>query len=343
MLDYIVYIGRFQPLHNGHLDVIRQAKEKAKKVIILVGGYNEPRSLRNPFTFKERLDFIDKLTFNQKTINQPIIKPINDYVYNEQRWLTEVRDTVSKAISCDIGWTDFPSKVGIVINDSDNSASYSMDFPEYKKVPIKDTGGLRATDIRKELFSGFWDYGYSKYIPKYIYSFLGCYVETDEWHELFKESQFIDNYKEPYANLPYAPTFNTVDAVVVQSGNILLVTRGGELGKGKLALAGGFVEAGETLAEATIRELREETRLKVAEPVLKGSIKSVKTYDSPYRSQLGRVITTVTHFELGSMPKLPKVQGADDAAKAHWYPLNEVNKSDMFDDHFHIIQDMLGV
>lgn len=60
--------------------------------------------------------------------------------------------------------------------------------------------------------------------------------------------------------------FLAVSAAVVRDGRVLIVRRGGTVGSGLYTLPGGVVEAGETLAEAAIREVREETQVGI-EPV----------------------------------------------------------------------------
>ena len=40
--------------------------------------------------------------------------------------------------------------------------------------------------------------------------------------------------------------------------------------------------------------------------------------------------------------ELPKVKGSDDAKTAQWIPLGELNPQTMFEDHYFIIEDMLG-
>ena len=57
-----------------------------------------------------------------------------------------------------------------------------------------------------------------------------------------------------------------VGAVVVHEGRVLLVQRGHEPAKGQWSLPGGLMDVGESLREAVIREVREETGL-IVEPV----------------------------------------------------------------------------
>ena len=160
---------------------------------------------------------------------------------------------------------------------------------------------------------------------------------------LRQEYEFIRRYKDAWKAAPYAPTFVTVDAVVVQSGHVLMVERKARPGKGLLALPGGFVNPDEKLVDACLRELREETRLKVPLPVLKGSIKSLQVFDDPFRSERGRTITHACYLELQPNKELPKVKGGDDAKHAMWVPLADLNPAHIYEDHYFIIKEMTGL
>ena len=155
--------------------------------------------------------------------------------------------------------------------------------------------------------------------------------------------EVIELLRTKYRVAPYEAVFMTTDAVVVQSGHILLVRRRAEPGKGLYAMPGGFLNPSERIKDGVIRELREETKIKVPDPVLRGSIKAREVYDKPDRSLRGRTITHAYLIEL-QPGELPKVKGSDDAEKAKWVPISVFEKMEdqMFEDHYHIIKDMLG-
>ncbi len=182
-----------------------------------------------------------------------------------------------------------------------------------------------------------------EYLNEGIFNFMINWRETETFEYLQGEYSFYESYKAAWESAPYAPTFVTVDGVVVQSGHILLVRRRAFPGKGLWALPGGFLNQNESVADGVIRELREETRLKVPVPVLKGSIKSTKVFDHPNRSLRGRTITHAHLIELNPGP-LPPVKGGDDADKARWFPLEEVlqMESQLFEDHYSIINYFVG-
>jgi bifunctional NMN adenylyltransferase/nudix hydrolase len=88
-----------------------------------------------------------------------------------------------------------------------------------------------------------------------------------------------------------------------------------------------------------IRELREETKLKVPEPVLRGHIVTSRVFDAPDRSLRGRMLTNAYLIHLPPHGDgLPAVKAGSDAKVAKWWPINEVKRSMMFDDHMDIIR-----
>ena len=117
------------------------------------------------------------------------------------------------------------------------------------------------------------------------------------------------------------------DAVWIQRGRILLVRRARAPGRGMWALPGGFVEQRETVEEAVVRELREETGL-AARPVA-----LVGVYSGPHRDP--RKPTTSVVFLMSGRPRRPK--GGDDAASAEWVLLSEARP--LAFDHERIVRD----
>jgi bifunctional NMN adenylyltransferase/nudix hydrolase len=237
------------------------------------------------------------------------------------------------------GYNDI--KVGLIGASKDNTSYYLKMFPQYKSVNVEIENDLHATAIRENYLTNGWvQY---KDIPESVNNFLLEFSLTDAFTQLKSELQFVRDYKKQWEVSPYPVKHATVDSVVEQSGHILLVKRKAEPGKGLWALPGGHLNEFEKQLDGAIRELREETKIKVPEAVLRGSIRDHETFDDPYRSTLGRVITKAYHFKLADDVTLPKVKGADDAEKAKWVPINELREEDFFDDHYFIIQYFLGL
>ena len=83
--DYLVFIGRFEPFHNGHAAVARYALSRARKVIFLVGSADTPRTIRNPWTVAERAVMIQSALGDAG--DRLIIRPLRDHLYNESLWI----------------------------------------------------------------------------------------------------------------------------------------------------------------------------------------------------------------------------------------------------------------
>jgi len=336
-VDYVVYIGRFQPFHEGHKVAVDQAlKASRKKVIILVGSSEQPRNIKNPFTFEERKAMIQMGVM----YSDVVIEPLHDYTYNDQRWVEQVQKIVERCIARD-GWADKDPTIGIIGYNKDETSYYLDMFPQWVKMEHEVNEVIDATDIRALLYTDKSLKFICGVVDELVLDFLRTFQQSEAFERLRDEYLFIQDYKIGWSGTPYPPTFLTVDAVVIQSGHVLLVERRAQPGKGQLALPGGFVNQYETCENAMLRELREETRLKVPEPVLRGNIKASRLFDDPWRSLRGRTVTQAFLIEL-KPGELPPVKGGDDAAKAQWVALSDVRQSEMFEDHYHILQWFLG-
>lgn len=108
----------------------------------------------------------------------------------------------------------------------------------------------------------------------------------------------------------------TVDAIVVSAGNmILLIRRDKDPFAGMWALPGGFMDMNETLEEACIRELYEETGLQVSH------MKQFRVYDAPGRDPRHRTLSVVHYVFLDTTMT---ATGGDDAAEAVWFPIGQL-------------------
>jgi len=72
-------IGRFQPFHGGHLEVVRKIRaDRADAPLILgVGTAEESYTWENPFTAGERLEMIDR-ALEEAKVARTLLVPISD-------------------------------------------------------------------------------------------------------------------------------------------------------------------------------------------------------------------------------------------------------------------------
>jgi len=335
--DYCVYIGRFQPFTNAHKVMVERALEEAENVIILLGSDKASLSLRNPFTTQERISTVYSV-FSEKR-NNIVVLPIQDSAYNFTAWIAEVQRKIGAIIH-------EGASVKLIGHFKDDTSYYLKHFPQWELVTENSKcDGLSATEIRDELFSGKKVGYWKKYVPAEVDAFICNWMTQDTYRfdNLVAEYKYIASYKEQWKSAPYAPTFVTTDAVVFCLGHILLIERGRNPGKGQFALPGGFLDQHETIEQGCIRELKEETKIDVALPILKSSIKQTHVFDQPWRDPRGRTITHAHLLQL-TTKELPTITADDDAAKVMWIPLAELDKMEgmFFNDHLQIIKFFLG-
>ena len=331
----LVLIGRFQPLHNAHLEIIKRCTALTDQLVIIAGSAKQPRTYKNPFTFDERAQMIRAATAGLSM--RVYVEPNVDTIYNDQAWAVRVQSIVSK-------YAILGTKTAVIGHKKDDSSFYLDMFPQWDYEDVEEIEPLSAVDIRDLYFKNSVNYKFIRgVLPETTYDFLLDFAHTDEYRQIIREREFVEGYKKQYASLPYPPVFVTTDAVVICSGHVLMIKRRAEPGRGLWALPGGFLNADtdKSVLDCAIRELREETGIKVPVPVLKGSIQDNRVFDAIGRSTRGR---TITHAFKIVLPdgELPKVRGQDDAEKARWVPIGELDSSVCYEDHYEILQHFVG-
>lgn len=346
------FIGRFQPFHYGHVEVALQGLRIADKLVFVIGSSGSARTTKNPFTFNERVDMI-RGSFTPETWDRIRCVQVRDYFNDDNHWIADVQVTTRHL-------APEGASVALLGDYKDSSSYYLKYFPQWEFVPTRSSLKLNATDIRNAIFDGastpVWDdnsaeshIDWESKVPegtlKIIQERLFGPGNETRFSALLDEHKMLRSYKEKWAFAPFPPTFVTTDAVVVCAGHVLVVRRKFAPGKGCLALPGGFLKQNERLEACAVRELREETGIKVKASVLKGCIKDSHVFDHPGRSLRGRTITHGFYFKLdGVVDSLPEVRGGDDAEDAFWLPLMDVTKreDEWFEDHMHLVSWFMG-
>ena len=111
-----------------------------------------------------------------------------------------------------------------------------------------------------------------------------------------------------------------VGALAQRDGHLLLIRRGTTPGLGQWSLPGGRVEHGETMAEAVVREVQEETGLEVMCDAMMGWVERI---DDDHHF-------VIIDFAVVPLSAAEPVAGTD-ASEARWVPLWQVSELDLVD------------
>ncbi|MDD5111178.1 MAG: nicotinamide-nucleotide adenylyltransferase [Candidatus Altiarchaeota archaeon] len=132
-----LFVGRFQPFHNGHLKAIDYVSRIADSIVIGVGSSQESNTLENPFSYEERKEMIEK------SLKVPAAKfsvhPIPDFG-DEAKWVAYIRANLP---AFDTVFTNAPREKKIFRNANVPVLS----------VPLYDRTLCNATDIRRKMSS----------------------------------------------------------------------------------------------------------------------------------------------------------------------------------------------
>ena len=303
-----IFIGRCQPLHDGHRAIISKMIAETDQAFVMLGSANSSGTIKNPWTFSQREEMI--------LAEFPTVTciPLNDYVYNDPHWVSKVQAEL-EAIKGASGTNQC-----VLYGHTKEDNQYLAWIKEVEYVEVENTLSIAATQIRNKL-------GEEGNLP------YSAQMDFD----------FYKAEKELFKNYPFPETlqFNCADAIVVAKGKVLLIKRKFAPGIGKWALPGGFKNKNESFVACAARELFEETGLDVS-----ASLQPLtRLFDS--RPNCGGIprITVGVYFRITECDNsiFNTAQANDDAAEVTWMDIQDaMNYADMFYDHRDILGTLTG-
>lgn len=151
-----LFVGRFQPFHNGHIHAIRSILEEADELIIVVGSAQMSHEPDNPFTAGERLEMI-RLALDAAEIdrNRYMLIPIPDAPAHRV-WVSQVE---SQTPRFDVVYTNQPLTRRLLIE-----AGY-----EVRGIKLYRRDQYEATEIRQRILLGE---DWSGLVPPEVYHYV---------------------------------------------------------------------------------------------------------------------------------------------------------------------------
>ena len=170
-LKATVVIGRFQPFHKGHLNLIRTAQEYAPHTCILLGSHNHTRTLKNVWTTEERLSMMVPC-FSEEELKRLTFIPLNDDS-SDTTWVAQVKDAVTQCIKK-------KGPIGLIGYEKDTSSYYLKLFKPWILIKAqKFCDGLSGTDLRQAYFDGLPPS--PTYFPDPVIQFLCDFRKTKDY------------------------------------------------------------------------------------------------------------------------------------------------------------------
>lgn len=342
----VVVIGRFQPFHNGHQRLIDSSltdftsEDHLTKTLVLVGSSNKARSLDNPLTYEERVLLLQSEYQDQDNLT---IAPLADYDYDDKSWELNLHNMIKQA-----GEQMFNGEYFLpvfIAGDKGGDAELRQAWArntEMHSLPVFDklNGEPLSASALRELWAEDGPVAIKGHVPDITFNFLNGtgFLEVDRY--LADETEMVQKYKKSWSKAPFAPTFMATDAVVRDtSGRFLMIERGGDMGKGSIALAGGFLEVDLTHEQNMRKELFEETNLDLDNT--DHEIVVSWFCDAPKRAKRGRMTTMVYLVQLDTTFEELDLQAGDDAAKIHFMSFEQLQKTPLFNDHMGLTSKVL--
>lgn len=186
LFDCAVAIGRFQPVHRGHVALLKAGLQTASRMVVLAGSAGQARSVKNPFTWQERAQMLHAALPEQDRARLRILG-LEDRPGRDADWVAAVESAVQTALRAD-GANPATARVALVGHVKDASSYYLRLFAHWQWVPVENVAGINATDIRASYFASesgpdaLWRQ--AAIVPPSTVAFLQDFRHTPAWQAL---------------------------------------------------------------------------------------------------------------------------------------------------------------
>ncbi len=325
-----VVIGRFQPYHKGHHDLVTKASQENDTVLLIIGSTNVLPNFKNPLTKEERKWLIVKQLMASNLTNV-VIRFQNDRDYDDE-WIQDINGHV-------LSLEEDPTQVVVYCNPKDE-AYYRETF--VYPVETVDITAISATTIRR-----FWYAGKlastCNFIHKETMEHLldhPDFPRLRKEYEITTDSKIVKTEGHPFSNPVEPVSF----AVIIKDGSILVGRRTNPRGCGQLGLPGGFVNADESTMDTAIRETQEELGVYLRELIREGKAVCMAQAVEENLDDLGaRTIGINYLFVIRPDTEVTPVKG-DETSEFQWVSIADVceDRTLLFYNHNRIVRHLLS-
>ncbi|MEM3399281.1 MAG: nicotinamide-nucleotide adenylyltransferase [Candidatus Micrarchaeia archaeon] len=164
-----LFIGRFQPFHNGHMRAIEWILEDCDRLIIVVGSSQRSFEIDNPFTVGERIEMITRVLSSKNLLSRCIVLSVPD-IQNNALWVAHVNSLVPRY---DVVYTNNPLAMRLF----KEAGRKVVSIPFFKR---SENEGTRIRDSM--LKNGEW----KKHVPQEVADFIEEIKAIERLHDISK-------------------------------------------------------------------------------------------------------------------------------------------------------------
>ena len=172
-LNLSLVIGRFEPFHLCHKEIIDYALNISLYCMVFLGSASDKRTLKNPWLPNEREDMIRSCYSNLEN-GRLEFRAVPDYFGQNGLWKSD--------IMLHVNLVETTGTIGLIGCQKDASSFYLTMFPEFEFRGVEPIDQINSTEIRKLYFNNQsgWDTDLHPNVRDYLLNF----AKTDDFQQL---------------------------------------------------------------------------------------------------------------------------------------------------------------